>query len=485
MSKFNQTATIKTTNKSGHVAYSMTAKSKLITQVLTSFFNEDKFYSDNSAEMQKTIKEVIKQDAEFVSKLAVYARRVFNMRSVSHVLTAYLAHEPEGKPYVRRTVKGVSLRGDDVTEMMSFYLATFGKPIPNSLKKGINNVLVGDDITHGFNEYTLAKYKGKGKAVKMRDLLCLCRPTPKNAEQSELFKKCLENRLETPLTWETELSANGNNKQAWEKLIDSGKVGYMALLRNLRNIIQANPVNIQKVFNTLENAEIVKKSKQLPFRFLSAYKSVKNISGSKVLDVLENAVDASIENLPRISGTTVIAVDVSGSMRSKISEKSDIECCEIALMLAYIANRICDNAYIYAFDNNAYKLTTSSRTGILKAVDDTPVHGGGTNMSLPFRLMISEKIIADRIIILSDNECNDSPYYWRNKTVQSLADEYRKTSGNDIWVHAIDLQGYGTQQFAGAKTNIIAGWSEKVLDFINFAEQRKNTLEKTISEYQW
>lgn len=477
MSKFNQTATIKTTNKSGHAAYGMTSKSKLVTQVLTSFFNEDKFYSDNSAEMQETIKEVIKQDAEFVSKLAVYARREFNMRSVSHVLTAYLAHEPEGKQYVRKTVRGVSLRGDDVTEIMSFYLATFGKPVPNSLKKGINDVLTV------FDEYDLAKYKGDNKAVKMRDLICLCRPAPKNAEQSELFKKCLENRLETPLTWETELSANGNNAKTWEKLIDSGKVGYMALLRNLRNIIKANPSNIQQVYDIIQDPERVRKSKQLPFRFLSAYKSVKNICSSKVLNVLENAVDASINNLPKINGTTVIAVDVSGSMRSEISKKSDIECSEIALMLAYIANRICENAYIYAFDTRVYKLTTSCRTGILQAVESTPVHGGGTNMGLPFRLMISEKINADRIIILSDNMNNSG--LWSNSPTQHYADEYRRISGNDIWVHGIDLQGYGTQQFHGRKTNIIAGWSEKVLDFINLAEQGKGSLERAIANYRW
>jgi hypothetical protein len=477
MSKFNSTATIKTVNKEGHVAYAMTDKAKLVTQVLCSFFDEEQFYGKNTEDMTQTIKRVITDDPQFVSKLAVYARREFNMRSVSHVLTAYLAHEPEGKQYVRRTVKGVSLRGDDVTEIMSFYLATFGKPVPNSLKKGINDVMTG------FNEYTLAKYKGEGKAVKMRDLLCLCRPTPKNAEQSELFKKCLENRLETPLTWETELSANGNNKETWEKLINSGKVGYMALLRNLRNIIKANPSNIQQVYDIIQDPEHVRKSKQLPFRFLSAYKSVKDISGSKVLDVLENAVDASIENLPKINGTTVIAVDVSGSMRSKISEKSDIECSAIALMLAYIANRICENAYIYAFDTRVYKLTTSCRTGILQAVESTPIHGGGTNMSLPFRLMISEKINADRIIVLSDNMNNSG--LWGNSPTQRYADEYRRISGNDIWVHGIDLQGYGTQQFHGKETNIIAGWSEKVLDFILLAEQGEDTLIQQISNYYW
>lgn len=477
--KFNQTNTIKTINKCGYPAYSMNDKSKLVTQVLTSFFNEAKFYGDNSKEMQETIKNVIKNDPEFVSKLAVFARRVFNMRSVAHVLTAYLAYMPEGKAYTRETVKGVSLRGDDVTEIMAFYLNTFGKPIPNSLKKGINDVIAK------FDEYTLAKYKGEGKNVKMRDLLCLCRPKPTTIEQSEMWKRCLEGTLQTPLTWETQLSANGNNAETWERLIDSGKIGYMALLRNLANIIKANPKNIEKVYNIIENPEAVRKSKQLPFRYLSAYKTIQPISGSRALDALENAVDVSAENLPKITGDTVIAIDVSGSMTNRISARSDMTCAEIALMLGYLANRICENAYIYLFDTRIQKLTTSRRSGILQAVITSDVTGGGTNMSLPFQLMIDENIKADRIIILSDNMCNNGITWFNRITVNSLAEKYRKITGNDIWVHAVDLQGYGTQQFHGKKTNIIAGWSEKIFDFINLAEQGEGTLEKTISEYRW
>lgn len=474
MAKFNSPATIKTTNKSGHAAYGMSEKSKLVTQVLTSFFNEKKFYGDNSSEIQKTIRNVIKQDAKFVSNLAVFARREFNMRSISHILVAYLAHEIEGKPFVRQTVKGVSLRGDDVTEIMACYISLFDKPIPNALKKGINDVL------QGFDEYTLAKYKGNGKSVKMRDLLCLCRPTPKTNAQSDMWKRLLEDKLEIPMTWETELSANGNNAETWEKLIDSGKVGYMALLRNLRNIVKANPTNIEKVMKDIENPEKVKKSKQLPFRFLSAYKSVYNIGGSKVFDALEAAIDASVDNLPHIPGTTVIAIDTSGSMGSAISAKSDIRCCDISMMLGVIANRICENAIVYTFDTDLKKKAFSTRNGIIYTVMHEAHAGDDTMMNLPFEQMIRDGVKAERIIVISDNECNGG--YWRN-TVQPLADEYRRTTGNDIWVHAIDLQGYGTQQFHGAKTNIIAGWSEKVFDFIQIAEQGETTLEKTIEQY--
>lgn len=479
MSKFNNTTTIKTTNKSGHVAYSMTDKSKLITQVLGSFFNEAKYYSPDDKDMIATIQRVIKQDADFVSRLAVFARREFNMRSVAHVLTAYLAHEPEGKKYARETVKGICVRGDDATELMAFYLSTFGKPIPNSLRRGI------EDVFGTFDEYTLAKYKGEGHSVKMRDLLCLCRPAPKDDEQSAMWKRLLEGKLATPMTWETQLSANGNNRETWEKLIDSGKCGYMALLRNLSNIINAKPRNIEKVWATIENPEAVKRSKQLPFRFLSAYKQIGNIAGSRGLDALEAAVEASVDNMPKLPGTTVIAVDTSGSMSAPVSSKSNVLCVQIGMMLGLIANKICENSLFYTFDTSIQKYPLSRRAGILETCTRYANAGGGTDMGLPFEEMIRHRINADRIIVISDNECNSGYGWYTRKTVQALADEYRRTTGNDIWVHAIDLMGYGTQQFNGPKTNLIAGWSEKVFNFIQLAEQGEGTLEKTIAAYEW
>jgi hypothetical protein len=77
--------------------------------------------------------------------------------------------------------------------------------------------------------------------------------------------------------------------------------------------------------------------------------------------------------------------------------------------------------------------------------------------------------------------CNSA---FRNPT-QSIADQYRRQTGNDLWVHAIDLQGYGTQQFTGPKTNIVAGWSEKVFQFILLAEQGEGGLEKAIENYTY
>ena len=478
MSKFNQkSVSIKTVNMDGHAAYSMTDKAKLITQVLTSFFNEKKFYGDNSDDILQTAQHVIQTDPKFVSNLAIFARREFNMRSIAHVLTCCLANDEKGKPFVRDTVWSVCQRGDDITEIMSFYIENFGKPIPNSLRRGIGCALGRLD------EYSLAKYKGDGKNVKMRDVVCLCHPKPRNDEQAQMWKRLLEGKLETPMTWETELSANGNNTETWEKLIDSGKVGYMALLRNLRNIIRANPKNLEKVYNTIEDPDMVRRSKQLPFRFLSAYKSIRDIGGSRALDALELAVSESVMNMPVFRGTTVIAVDVSGSMSSRISDKSEVRCGEIGMLLGMIANRICENCVFYLFDNSISRGDIPRTTPILYAATHKSMNGGATNMSLTFEAMIQQGINADRIIILSDNQCNITSG-WPYKAVQSVADEYRRKTGNDLWVHAIDLMGYGTQQFRGPKTNIIAGWSEKVFQFVKLAEKGVGSLEKAIEDYE-
>lgn len=257
---------------------------------------------------------------------------------------------------------------------------------------------------------------------------------------------------------------------------------YMAILRNMRNILDADvsKEHMEKVIAAISDPEAVRKSKQLPFRFLSAYKELENIGGSRVFDALENAIEASIENMPKLEGTTVIAVDTSGSMSSTISAKSTVCCYEIAMLLGLIANKICDNAIFYTFDTQIKKYAVSHRTGILETVTKTCC-GGDTYMELPFTKMISDNVKADRVIVLSDNECNSS---WRTP-VQKIADAYRVKTGNDVWVHAIDLQGYGTQQFCGKKTNIVAGWSEKVFDFIKLAEQGEGTLERTIEVYTY
>lgn len=474
MAKFNGTNTMKTTNKSGHAAYKMADKEKLVSMVLTTMFGEPKYYGDNTSELVELAENL--NDKEFVSKLAVYARKEAHLRSVSHALTAIVARY--GRQYIKQTVNGVVERADDITEILSCYMNMYGKPIPNGLKRALAGAM------NKFDEYQFAKYNGGNKSVKFRDVLRICHPKGKNKLQEELFGKIINDTLETPYTWEVELSTKGNTKETWTALIDSGKVGYMALLRNLRNILNASPDNINKVYEKLSNKEAVLKSKQLPFRFLSAYRMVQGIGSSKTLDTLEQAAEYSLENVQKIKGKTLIAIDKSGSMDSHVSNKSDICCSDIANLLGVMANKICEDAEVVWFDTRLTKNSISTRNGIISSALSCNSIGGGTDLTLPLQYILNTHKKFDRMIILSDNEINCG---WRGSfktTCQPFVDRYRKEVNKDFWVHAIDIAGYGTQQFIGEKTNILAGWNERVLEFINLVESGGNNLVKMIENYE-
>ena len=485
MSKFNLgfLKANKTVNNEGSIAYSISDKEKLVTQVLTSFFNENKFYGDNSQDILNTAKNVIKTEPSFVANLCIFARKEMHLRTISHVLVSELAKSTEGKEYVRRTLNKIIERPDDMTEVLAYYINTYGKPIPNSIKKGLA------DSFGKFDEYQLAKYNRKN-AIKLKDILCLVHPKAKDEMQNDLWKRLLEDRLETPVTWETELSAKGNTKETWESLIDGNRLGYMAMMRNLRNIIKSGASNINKVYEYLTDEERVLKNKQLPFRYYSAYKVLKSegIGTSKIYDALEIAIKTSTKNIDRLPGKTLIAADVSGSMTSHISAKSDLACAEVAVLMLSIANYICEETITTTFDNNLYMCNLSTQNGIIANANSIEVNGGGTDITLPLRYLLDKKIFVDRIILLSDNEINigysNNMGYGGTKTsCQALVEEYKRRINPNVWVHAIDMQGYGTQQFKGRNVNIIAGWSERVFDFISSVEQGMDSLIDKIGSY--
>lgn len=480
MSKFNTNVTTKTVNKCGVPAFRMDVKDKLVSQVLTTFFNEAKYYGDNSAEIIENIKAVLEIDPGFVANLAIYARKEMHLRSISHVLVAELANHNNGKPFARKAIAEVAERADDITEILSYYLATYGKPIPASMKKGLA------DAFSKFDEYQLAKYNRK-KEIRLKDILNLVHPKPLNNEQSNMWKRLLDGNLATPVTWETELSAKGNTKEVWESLIAENKLGYMAMLRNLRNILQADVSNIGKVYEFLSDEKNVLRNKQLPFRYYSAYNSIKGLGTSKLFDTLEKAIKISTKNISRLEGKTLIAADVSGSMRYSISNRSTVTSAEIATLLLSIANYICDETITVTFDTDLYMCNLPTTNGIISNANSIDINGGGTDITLPFRYLLNNKIHVDRIIVLSDNEINsgwDCSGWGGSVPCQSVAEKYRREVNPDVWIHAIDLQGYGTQQFKGKNTNIIAGWSERTLEFIALAEQGVDTLRRRIETYK-
>ena len=490
MAKFNEKNTKKIMNRGGFPAYVMGLREHLVTSVLTTLFGEPKFYGSTDGDILRLATTCAKIDPDFLCRLTCYARNENNLRSVSHILCCVIAHEAH--EYTRVTVRNIVIRPDDMTEILACYKKMYGKPFPNALKRELANVI------QGFDEYQLAKYD-RGGEIRLRDVLRITHPVPKDAQTEALFGKLLGGTLETPYTWETELSAKGNKKEVWNELISSGKVGYMALLRNLRNIIRSG-ADLKPVLNVLSDPERVKKSRQLPFRFYSAYLTLQsqNIMSADVHRALETAIEASVANMEIIPGRTLIAIDVSGSMGSRISKNSEVRCCDVASLLGALASRICEDAEVCYFDaagsysTNGRKGYTVKRYGkfdsILEICSGSRFYGGGTQMDLPMIYALEEDGSRDikpfdRVIYFSDDECNS---YSRGleRTVQGLADKYRAEYNKDFWVHGVDMQGYGSQQFCGSQFNLIAGWSDSVLPFINLAERGIGSLVSEIAKYE-
>ena len=180
-------------------------------------------------------------------------------------------------------------------------------------------------------------------------------------------------------------------------------------------------------------------------------------------------------------------------MSSRISPKSNVRCCDIATLFGAMASRLCEDATVCYFDSafgssSGYRIESyDKQDSILKICAKKSCCGGGTDLSLPMKYALEKDPVRyhkpfDRVLYFSDNECNSS-YRGLFETVQGQADSYRARFNPNFWVHGVDLQGYGTQQFCGPRFNLIAGWSENVLPFISLAEAGISTLVQTIEAY--
>ena len=272
-----------TKNHEGSTAWCMTPEWELYATVVTTMGTEDKFYECGTDRVRRIADLVRKVDAEFMAQLAIYARKEMHLRSVPMLLLVELANCHHGDSLVSRAVSQTVQRADEITELLMCYQWRSGREdlhrLSNQLRKGLAEAF------KRFDEYQFAKYNRTDRKVTLRDALQLVHPKPENAAQAELFRKILDGKLSTPYTWETELSAAGKQTfttaeqrdealcETWQQLIRSGRLGYMAMLRNLVNMtnlcIDDDCVRI--VCERLSDENAVRGSQLLPFRFLSAY----------------------------------------------------------------------------------------------------------------------------------------------------------------------------------------------------------------------
>jgi hypothetical protein len=326
VSKFNSGKTTpapEVVNFHGKPAYGRDAKSELAGILLTSFL-EDQFYRSGNETQERLVELVGMVDPLFAAKAAIFARKTFGMRSVSHVVAGELAQYASGSLWLRRFYSEVVQRPDDVTEILSYYLAnrtqlresTKGKgKRPRDLSKALQRGL-GDALCR-FSAYQLGKYKASDKDVSMVDAINLLRP-----HKTEAKGALLAGVLAPPETWEVKLSQAGQAEdkeaakaQVWGDLLSSGKLGALAAVRNIRNVIEQAPDAVPLLCELLTDEDVIRKSRIFPFQYLTAWDALDADAPREVRAALSQAFDLALGNLPELEGKTLVAVDASGSMR--------------------------------------------------------------------------------------------------------------------------------------------------------------------------
>lgn len=512
--KFNFTNKGKdtTVNYMGAKAFKMTPEMELYSAVVTCVV-DDSYYESNADRISRIRNLISRCSPEFVAKLAVYARDEMNLRSVPVLLAVELAKLHSGNEIVKKAVSGIVKRADEITEVLAYYQVANkreGTKKLNRLSKQIQKGLI--ESFNRFDEYQFAKYN-TDSAVSLRDALFLVHPKAKDEAQQALFDKIVSGNLSTPYTWETELSELGkiqfederakaeavSNK--WEELLASGKLGYMAILRNLRNIVTKSSSHaLDMALTTLTDEHRIRKAKQMPFRYLSAFLEIEKLAketsvfeGEKAkikrtLSALEQALVISCDNIPVCKGKTAILSDNSGSMygdrggKSLVSAMSERKSSDIANLFAVLYWNRCEDTYVGLFGDRLIDANLKREMNVFEnfnIINQAAKKCGPSTERGIFDYMenlIKSKTIVDRLVIFSDCQvgtgCNwyDSKGH-RGDHFNQLFRKYLKINP-DVKVYTVDLRGYGNSMTKdNGNVILVSGWSEKIFDMIYYIEQ--------------
>jgi len=206
---------------------------------------------------------------------------------------------------------------------------------------------------------------------------------------------------------------------------------------------------------------------------LAAYNELEKIGAgsnvSKLMEALENATETAIENCPAFPGHTVVAIDDSGSMSSRVSDKSVMSAFDAACSLGAICARRGDEVDVVAFSDDVRRVNITKHMTMMGIAKKVGYHGGCTNTHRVIEMLIEKKMIPDRLFIFSDMQAWNSSGYGFGRSKASCADlwaKYRKMPGaNKTWLHSVNVCGYGDTPFCedDKRLNLMGGFNESVL----------------------
>ncbi len=419
----------------GAPAVRITDEQALRRSVLACLLWENEFYEDGQAIADRIRMLVPRVAPDRVAALAVEARTKMKLRHVPLLLVREMARLMTHRSLVAETLAQVIQRADELAEFVAIYWAEGRRPLSGQVKKGLAAAFPK------FDEYALAKYDRAG-SVRLRDVLFLCHAKPVDPAQAAVWKRLIAGELAAPDTWEVALSAGpspGLEKRAnWERLLVEGKLGALALLRNLRNMQQAG-VAEELVLTALE---AMRTERVLPFRFLAAARHAPQWE-----DGLERAMFRAVAGAERLPGRTVLLVDVSGSMIARLSGRSQMLRTEAACGLAVVLREICEKVAVYTFSDKAVLVAPRRGFALRDAMEVSQPHGG-TRLGAALAMVREEY---DRMIVITDEQSRDRVPEPRGKGYVINVASAKNGVGYGEWTH-------------------IDGWSEAVIEYVRELE---------------
>lgn len=487
-------------NRQGCAAYSLSDELRLISMLNTIKLEPQFYRSENQTmrELRDLIERIGLKDPYFVAQAIVYSRCLGEgMRSVNHLAAALLAPFISGKEYAKRFYGlwdkkekkgGCIYRVDDMSEIKDVYAALNKSTLSNSMKKGFAAVLEALDtyqlakykdtvidmanLTHPKSALSKAEIVVDGKKMKVIDALMkgvtVSADTWEvaNSEAGQEVAKAVKAGKLTKAEAEVTL-ANAKNDN-WEAMLTEGKLGILAAIRNIRSMLKSPRKEVvDALCKLVSNGEAIRNGKIMPYQIDYAYEVVKkefsnSADGRRIMEALLKGYEYAVPNLAEaLPGRTCVMVDCSGSMntyctqagqRSNIATSAAEKAGLIAATIAKATNadivRFGSHAEFYSYDPNESVFSLGRKIG--------HDNMGGTSIPSAFELIRNAKRQYDRIILLSDNECN-ARSYWSGDWVSGAYKKYVHDVANP-YVYAVDLASYGTTPVAGDRVNYYFGY---------------------------
>ena len=392
-----------------------------------SFYESDRQQQARFVELTNLV--IDKYGAEFAGKCAMFTRNDLGQRSTAQLVAAML----NGQSFERKRdfYKAFCHRPDDMSEIFAAVDMIGGKR-SHAMIRGFA------DYMSGLSEYNIMKYQMKGKRYNMYDLINIIHP------KSDVIDGYMNGKLEAADTWEVNISTG---QDSWKNMVEGNRLGYLALIRNLNNIL-AEDVDDEwikrNLVDQLINEVSIKKSLVFPYQIYTAYRNLK-VQSFAVITALDTAFRLSCGNMPKLEGNSVIMLDVSGSMDDRYGDKSSLTIKEVGACYA-AALYINGNCDFIKFGNHAKAQTFKKACGpfqVIREMCDNDNCGYGTDIIPAFNLIKDKKYA--RIFIVSDMQVMSGERSWyRNFCGIDSYNGYCYVNGRTS-MYSFDLGNYHNQ----------------------------------------